>query len=96
VPVVASVHGDGDVAAGTVVLRPEQLVLVAERPVGDAGDAGVLGEVESVSYHGHDSLTRVKLHDGTVVAVRSPGGSGLRIGDPVRVLVTGAGRLYRQ
>ena len=81
--------------SATVVLRPEQLVLVAERPVGDAADGGVTGEVESISYHGHDSLTRVKLPDGTLVSVRSPGGSALRIGDPVRVLVTGAGRLYR-
>ena len=89
-------QGPGD-SRRTVVLRPEQLVLVAERPVGGTAgaDAGTLGEVESISYHGHDSLTRVRLHDGTTVSVRSPGGSALRIGEPVRVLVTGAGRLYR-
>jgi len=79
-----------------VVLRPEQLVLVADRPVGDVPadhHRGTRGVVEAISYHGHDSLTSVRLDDGPVVAVRAAGGSGVAPGDAVRVVVTGGGRL---
>lgn len=78
-----------------LVLRPEQLVLVADRPVGEAPvDRGSHGIVQAISYHGHDSLTTVRLDDGSVVAVRAPGGSGVAPGDDVRVMVTGSGRLF--
>lgn len=87
-----------DPATARVVLRPEQLVLVADRAVG-SGDAmeiasGTPGRVQELRYHGHDSLTRIVLDDGTPVHVRSTGGAGVEIGDRVRVLVTGSGRLY--
>lgn len=80
-----------------VVLRPEQLVLVASRPVGEDADGGWRGSpgvVESISYHGHDSLTTVRLDEGPAVAVRAPGGVGVAPGDRVRVMVTGSGRLF--
>jgi iron(III) transport system ATP-binding protein len=81
--------------ATRVVLRPEQLVLVADRPVGEAGDQrGSRGVVESIRYHGHDSLTNVRLDSGPSVAVRVTGGSGMNPGDAVRVVVTGSGRLF--
>ena len=80
-----------------LVLRPEQLVLVADRPVGGSSPGaqrGATGIVEAISYHGHDSLTTVRLIDGPVVAVRAPGGAGVAPGDEVRVMVTGSGRLF--
>ncbi len=86
-----------DVADSRVALRPEQLVLVADRTVtagGEEPDPGNVGVVQSISYHGHDSLTTVRLADGTPIAVRSAGGSGVAPGDKVRVKVTGSGRLF--
>ena len=88
-------HPPSGATATRVALRPEQLVLVADRPVGDAGDQrGSRGVVESIRYHGHDSLTNVRLDSGPAVAVRVPGGSGVNPGDAVRVVVTGSGRLF--
>lgn len=84
-----------EATATRIVLRPEQLVLVADRPVGDAGDQrGSRGVVESIRYHGHDSLTNVRLDSGPAVSVRVTGGSGVNPGDAVRVVVTGSGRLF--
>lgn len=79
-----------------VILRPEQLVIVAERPVHESIEGrprGTAGIVQSISYHGHDSLTTVRLADATSIAVRTPGGVGVAPGDHVRVVVTGPGRL---
>ena len=98
---VGDVQLAGDVidipaANSRVILRPEQLVLVAERPVSDDIDGpsrGTAGVVEAISYHGHDSLTTVRLADATSIAVRAPGGAGVAPGDRVRVVVTGPGRL---
>ena len=50
--------------------------------------------MESIRYHGHDSLTSVRLDDGPVVDVRSAGGAGVAVGDPVRVVVTGTARMF--
>jgi iron(III) transport system ATP-binding protein len=86
-----------DVVDSRVALRPEQLVLVADRSVAAGGEElnpGSRGVVQSISYHGHDSLTTVQLEDGTPIAVRSAGGSGVAPGDVVRVKVTGSGRLF--
>ncbi|MEC7001042.1 MAG: TOBE domain-containing protein, partial [Actinomycetota bacterium] len=55
---------------------------------------GVPGTVESIRYHGHDSLTSVRLDAGPVVDVRSAGGAGVAVGDPVRVVVTGTARMF--
>jgi iron(III) transport system ATP-binding protein len=80
---------DGD---AVVVLRPEQLVLSC--PVDPSGLPGQ-GVVRETSYHGHDSLLRVELADGSVIPVRVPGGTPPpRPGDDVVVSVTGPGRVY--
>lgn len=79
---------------GVLILRPEQLVIVDERPVGDDHPGGAAGRVQSASYHGHDSLFTVQLDAGGEIAVRVPGGGHVHPGDRVRVLVTGTGRLY--
>lgn len=86
-----------DMSSSRVALRPEQLLLVADRAVaagGDESNPGSRGVVQSISYHGHDSLTTVRLEDGTPIAVRSAGGSGVAPGDSVRIKVTGSGRLF--
>ena len=81
---------DGD---AVVVLRPEQLVLSC--PVDAAALPGG-GIVRETSYHGHDSLLRVELADGTSLPVRVPGGTPPpRPGEAVVVSVTGPGRVYR-
>lgn len=79
-----------------VALRPEQLALVADRTLGDPEQAAqsAVGTVEVIRYHGHDSLTTVRLADGTPVAVRSAGGAGVTVGDRVRVVVTGTARAF--
>jgi iron(III) transport system ATP-binding protein len=91
VPVHASTTSpDGD---SVVVLRPEQLVLSC--PVPPSTGAPGAGVVRETSYHGHDSLLRVELTDGTVIPVRVPGGTPPpRPGDQVIVSITGAGRVY--
>lgn len=86
-------HSESESRSGRVVLRPEQLVLVAGRGVGPEPQ-GVPGTVESIRYHGHDSLTSVRLDGGPLVDVRSAGGAGVAVGDLVRVVVTGTGRMF--
>ncbi len=77
----------------TVVLRPEQLVLSV--PVDAAVVVPGSAIVRETSYHGHDSLLRVELTDGTSIPVRVPGGTPPpQPGDDVVVTVTGAGRAY--
>ena len=76
------------------VLRPEQLVVVDPRPVGDAQVRGGLGTVSSVTYHGHDSLLHVRLATGEDIAVRVPGESVVAPGESVRVLVTGSASVF--
>jgi iron(III) transport system ATP-binding protein len=79
----------------TVVLRPEQLVLSCPVEPSRVTLPGS-GVVRETSYHGHDSLLRVELADGTWIPVRVPGGTPPpRPGDAVVVSVTGPGRLYR-
>ncbi len=88
----SSAARDGD---AVVVLRPEQLVLSC--PVDPAEPTPLPGSgiVRETSYHGHDSLLRVELADGTWIPVRVPGGTPPpRPGEAVVVGVTGAGRVY--
>lgn len=84
---------DSNTNARVVVMRPEQLVLVSDRNIGSS-ESGTPGTVTAIRYHGHDSLTTVRLDDGSFVAVRSAGGAGVELGDRVRVLVTGAARAF--
>ncbi|MFM9136009.1 MAG: ABC transporter ATP-binding protein [bacterium] len=94
VPVRGGAAGDS-----VVVLRPEQLVLSCPVPPPVAGAEGRQqpghGVVREASYHGHDSVVRVELDDGSVVPVRVPGGTPPPLpGDEVVVGVTGSGRVY--
>ncbi|MFM8774078.1 MAG: ABC transporter ATP-binding protein [Actinomycetota bacterium] len=76
-------------ASGTVVLRPEQLVLSC--PVESAAPGQ--GVVRETSYRGHDALLQVELDDGTRIPVRVAGGSPPpRPGERVSVGVTGQAR----
>ncbi len=84
-------HTGGD---GVLVLRPEQLVIVDERTVGNADAQGASGTVRSSAYHGHDSMFVIELDRGGNIPVRVPGGGHVKPGDRVRVLVTGGGRLF--
>lgn len=54
---------DRSLGAVDVLVRPEEIVLTD-------GNAGVVLDVE---YHGHDAMTRVRLHDGTLLRSRSTG-----------------------
>lgn len=91
-----TMRGAAPARSGPVVavLRPEQLVVVDPRPVGDVQARGGLGTVNAVSYHGHDSLLQVRLASGEDIAVRVPGESVVSPGESVRVLVTGAASVY--
>ena len=88
-----SAMGASMTGGAVVVLRPEQLVLSpCDRQAGVATRDGV---VRDTAYFGHDSLLRVDLADGTSIQVRVTGGTALpRPGDPVRLSVTGEGRLF--
>ncbi len=79
-------------AAGPVslMIRPEQVY------VDLAHDEGVRGEVEEVSYYGHDCAVQVRLADGTPVLARMAGVLHPAPGDTVHLRVTGLVRPYRQ
>lgn len=87
-----AVLGDGH-RDGTLVLRPEQLALVAEPPTGQATD-GAPGRIVSSSYFGHDRVLVVALDTGLDVSVRVPGSAQGGVGDRVRVVVGGPGLLF--
>jgi iron(III) transport system ATP-binding protein len=71
-------------ARGTVVLRPEQLLL-------GPPDHGVPARVEGVVFYGHDALVRLALRDGAVpVTARTLGGHRLHPDDEVGLTVSGA------
>jgi iron(III) transport system ATP-binding protein len=67
-----------------VLLRPEQL---AVRPA-TAGEGGATGHVELVEFYGHDSMTIVRIADGSTLKVRSAGAPRVDRGDAVRVVAT--------
>ncbi|HPZ93508.1 MAG TPA: TOBE domain-containing protein, partial [Mycobacterium sp.] len=53
------------------------------------------GVVREVAYHGHDSLVRVELPDGSRVAARVAGGAEPPApGRTVTITVTGRGRIF--
>ena len=59
--------GDGGERRVTVLLRPEQLRLTPGVP---SGSAQIIGRVLRHDFHGHDSLTVVRLDDGTELQSR--------------------------
>jgi len=71
-------------ARGSVLLRPEQLVL------GPAG-SGVSARITGVQFFGHDALVRLSLPggDSTEVMARTLGGHELRTDDEVGLTVAG-------
>jgi iron(III) transport system ATP-binding protein len=70
--------------AATVLVRPEQLRLST-----DPGGSGVPATIETLDYHGHDSIAELTLADATALTARVNGHQGLRTGDRVRVEATG-------
>ena len=62
-----NVADDGDERQVTVLLRPEQLCLTPGAP---SGSAQTVGRVLRHHFHGHDSLTVVRLDDGTELQSR--------------------------
>ncbi|HUA42568.1 MAG TPA: ABC transporter ATP-binding protein [Streptosporangiaceae bacterium] len=88
-PHSAAIAGPGTV---TVLVRPEQLELVAE-PESGSGQPGTLGgHVVAYEYYGHDAVLRVKpdsASSGPEVIVRTAGGPPLAVGSAVTMRVRG-------
>lgn len=70
---------------GTVLLRPEQLVL---------GPRGITSTVDDVLFHGHDATVLLRLADGTVIRSRVQGEVPVRAGDSVPVSVHGSALFF--
>ncbi|GAA3677965.1 ABC transporter ATP-binding protein [Lentzea roselyniae] len=70
---------------GTVLLRPEQLVL---------GAHGVPSTVDDVLFHGHDATVLLRLPDGTSVRSRVQGKISVRAGDSVSLSVRGSALFF--
>ena len=90
-------HDLGPETPAVLVLRPEQLVLGPEQPALESriGAGPGTGVVREVAYHGHDSLVRVELPDGSRVAARVAGGAEPPApGRTVTITVTGRGRIF--
>ncbi|MGH3941749.1 MAG: ABC transporter ATP-binding protein [Pseudonocardiaceae bacterium] len=82
------VAGRAAEAWGTVVLRPEQLLL-------GPPDSGVPARVEGVVFYGHDALVRLALVDGSVpVTARTIGGHHLRTNDEVGLTISGVASFF--
>lgn len=69
--------GDGP---GTVLLRPEQLIL---------GSTGTASTVDDVLFHGHDATVLLRLANGAQVRARVQGRVPVRAGDSISVSVDG-------
>ena len=74
--------GDGP---GTVLVRPEQLIL---------GSTGVPSTVDDVRFHGHDATVLLRLADGTRVRARVQGRVPVRAGDSISVSVDGTALFF--
>jgi iron(III) transport system ATP-binding protein len=84
-------NGAGMSRAVTVLLRPEQVRLT---PV-EASAAGETGRVLRHDFHGHDSLTVVRLKDGTELQSRRLNdGTVIELGSTVRVNIHGTVRAW--
>ncbi|MDT0571460.1 ABC transporter ATP-binding protein [Streptomyces sp. DSM 3412] len=87
VPLAAPPQG---LRAGTLLLRPEQLVLT-----GPAAEGAARGTVTDVRFHGHDAMVTVAVdgHD-SPVDVRVAGPLQVRPGDETGIRVLGEATLY--
>jgi iron(III) transport system ATP-binding protein len=75
---------------GTVVLRPEQVLL-------GPPDRGVPAHVASVVFYGHDALVRLVLAEGSVpVTARAAGGHRLHPADKVGLTISGLVSFFPQ
>ena len=79
----------------TVLIRPEQLEIVAGHPGSAAGAPPdcLAGHVVACDYYGHDAVVRVQpdsQNGGQAVIVRTSGGPQLPAGSPVLVRARGA------
>jgi iron(III) transport system ATP-binding protein len=79
----------------TVLIRPEQLEIVAGHPAAaeDAPPDCLAGHVVACEYYGHDAVVRVQpdgQNGGQAVIVRTSGGPQLPAGSPVLVRARGA------
>ncbi|MFN2494998.1 MAG: TOBE domain-containing protein, partial [Pseudonocardiaceae bacterium] len=75
-------------ARGTVVLRPEQVLL-------GPPDRGVSARVCGVMFYGHDALVRLALADGSVpVTARTRGAHQLHTDDEVGLTVSGSASFF--
>ncbi|HEX6356452.1 ABC transporter ATP-binding protein [Actinophytocola sp.] len=82
------VHGRAS-GAGTVLVRPEQLL------VGDHGEvAGVVATVDDVLFHGHDATVLLRLANGTRMRSRVQGVLPAQPGDEVAVRVSGTALFF--
>ena len=87
VPLAAPPEG---LHAGTVLLRPEQLLLT-----GTDSEGSVRGTVTDVSYYGHDAMVTVTVqgHD-TPVGIRVAGPLSVRPGEETGIRVVGEAGLH--
>ncbi len=69
----------------TVLIRPEQIIL---------GPVGQPAAVLAVRFHGPDATLRLRLADGQAIIARVPGHAVPRMGDTVRLEVTGTVMTY--
>jgi iron(III) transport system ATP-binding protein len=79
----------------TVLIRPEQLEILARHPAvaEDAPPDCLAGHVVACEYYGHDAVVRVQpdsQNGGQAVIVRTAGGPQLPAGSPVLVRARGA------
>jgi iron(III) transport system ATP-binding protein len=77
----------------TVLVRPEQLEIIARPPTAAGAAAEFLaGRVIACEYYGHDAVVRVRPESGPAgqdVIVRTSGGPQLPAGSPVLVRARG-------
>jgi iron(III) transport system ATP-binding protein len=93
-PVVPSTNGRHG-AAGTVLLRPEQIELTEVDS--SVESEAVVGEVEGIDYYGHDSMVRVRLtrpDSSCVISMRHTGAAAPTRGAKVRLRVRGPARWF--
>ncbi|MGH9127265.1 MAG: ABC transporter ATP-binding protein [Acidimicrobiales bacterium] len=84
-------NGLGGHGTGTLLLRPEQLVLDLEESAG-----GVKAIVQGSQFHGHDMLVDVVIDDASQrnLLARVPGDLALASGQAVWIRVRGLGRVW--
>jgi iron(III) transport system ATP-binding protein len=87
-----------DRTATTVLVRPEQIDLLAEEPgIEESGieESGIVATIVRHDFHGHDALVALRLADGTEVLARIFGNTRPpEVGERVGVAVRGPARAF--